>query len=245
MSVPFINIHCHKIGEKPDEIATLRPEGAETDGGPYRSWHAGREVMAVVNCNFDEPLQPLSSVGVHPWRSAEAGISPLFIEKSVALTAQKSTDPRVVAIGEAGLDRLRGAGPDQQRQLFEMQVEISEQVGKPMIIHMVRFADEIAQIRKKMRPRQAWIIHGFRGKPALASQLMSHGFDLSFGPLFNPQSLHEAFGHNRLWLETDEANIDIINHYTTVAHMLGVDIETLKAKIYERATQLSSAFHLE
>ena len=245
MSVPFINIHCHLVGEKPDEIVDFRPEVTEKAGSAPWPKHAEAGVMSVINCDFDEPLQPLSSVGVHPWHSAEAGIVHHFIEESVALVAQKGTDPRVVAIGEAGLDRLRGAGLDQQRRLFEMQVEISEQVGKPMIIHVVRFTDEIVQIRKRMHPRQAWIIHGFRGKPSTAVQLMSHGLDLSFGPFFNAQSLHEAYRQNRLWLETDEACTDIISHYTSVAKALGVDVEALKATIYERATLLSSAFRQE
>jgi TatD DNase family protein len=53
-----------------------------------------------------------------------------------------------------------------------------------------------------------WIIHGFRGKPQLARQLINQGFYISLGELFNPQTA-TIIPTNRLLFETDESTLDI------------------------------------
>ena len=53
-----------------------------------------------------------------------------------------------------------------------------------------------------------WIIHGFRGKPQLAQQLLNNGFYISLGEHFNPQTV-TIIPTNRLLFETDESTLDI------------------------------------
>ena len=102
------------------------------------------------------------------------------------MLAEQASDPRVDAIGEAGLDALRGGDILYQEETFKKQVEISEQLGKPMIIHCVRAFDRLLRLRKELRPSQLWIVHGFRGKPELARQLVDAGCAISLGKKFNP-----------------------------------------------------------
>jgi len=68
-------------------------------------------------------------------------------------------------------------------------VALAEQHHRPMTLHVVRAFDVMLALRKRLRPRQRWTVHGFRGKPALARQLLDAGFDLSFGLHHNPDSL--------------------------------------------------------
>ena len=245
MPIPFINIHCHKSAKTADETEVFCPSDASETGGAVCVGESDSTVIAVCDCGYDQPLQSLCSVGIHPWVTREVCKDPRFTDEIMEQIARKSTDARVVAIGEAGLDRLRGADIECQCRLFEMQVDVSERIGKPMILHVVKSIGEIEGLRRKLRPRQTWIIHGFRGKPDVARRLMSHGFDLSFGMFYNEQSLREAFAQHRLWLETDDADIHIASHYARVAAVLETDVNTLKAEIYGRATRLSSAFRLE
>jgi TatD DNase family protein len=71
-------------------------------------------------------------------------------------------------------------------------------------------------MKKRMQPKQAWIIHGFRGKPELAKQLLKMGFNLSFGEKFNPLSV-DVTPLNQLCIETDTSFMKIEDIYQTIA----------------------------
>ena len=92
------------------------------------------------------------------------------------LVEKVSTDPEIIAIGEAGFDKLRGPASELQAEVFEKQVEISERLRKPLIIHCVSAWDEVLAMQKSLKPSMPWMIHGFRGKLRQAEQLISKGF---------------------------------------------------------------------
>lgn len=125
------------------------------------------------------------AAGIHPWWTS----APDF-QLDAHLEGLRSLLPlpEVVQLGECGIDRLRGAALEQQCRIFEAQVALSEEYGVPMTIHCVRAYDVLLGERRRLRPSKCWTIHGFRGKPALARQLLDAGFDLSFGPLRNEES---------------------------------------------------------
>ncbi len=139
-------------------------------------------LVCVAPENFSPAEGQLYSVGVHPWDEADPA------PRLDALAALASR-PEVAAIGEAGLDLAKGAPMYRQLLTFRRQVEISEEVEKPLIVHCVKTVDMIAGLRRDLRPRQPWVMHGFRGKPAAASQLLRCGCWLSFGERFNPETL--------------------------------------------------------
>lgn len=134
------------------------------------------------------------AAGIHPWWTAEEDFSlPRYLDALTQLLAH----PEVEQIGECGFDRLRGAETAQQTAVFDAQVALSETFSRPLTLHVVRAFDLILQARKRHRPRQTWTIHGFRGKPALAQQLLDAGFDLSFGVQYNPDSFALTPPHRR------------------------------------------------
>lgn len=141
----------------------------------------------------------LYAAGIHPWWTQDAGFS---LAACLRGLERLLAYPEVVQLGECGLDRLRGAALGEQLDVFRAQVELSERLAVPMTLHCVRAFDLLLKARKDWRPRQTWTIHGFRGGPALAEQLLSAGFDLSFGPRHNAEAWNRT-PRNRRHRETD------------------------------------------
>jgi TatD DNase family protein len=138
----------------------------------------------------------LYSVGIHPWWTAAERPTMQWVE-------QMARHPQVVMIGECGIDRRRGCGTvEEQTALLCRHVELSEQLRKPLILHIVGAWNEIIALRRRLRPTQPWIIHGFRGKPQLAQQLLDADFHISIGPRFNPATA-ALIPPSRLLHETD------------------------------------------
>lgn len=171
---------------------------------------------------FGEKAEGWFSIGVHPWKIVDYQKHYPWEElhRFVSL-------PQVLAVGEAGIDKICGVSLDEQERVFLHQAEMAEEISKPLIIHMVKSADEMVRIRKQMRPSVPWIIHGFRGKPAQAQQLLSHDFYLSFGALYHPESL-KLTPLSRLFLETDEADVSIESLVERAAEIKGIDFEKMK-----------------
>lgn len=152
------------------------------------------------------------SVGIHPWNYLR--VTPASLRLLRALAAE----PQILAIGECGLDPLCNSGRaigsgistssrseiiQAQTTLLHLHYTLSETLRKPLILHIVKTFPEIIVLKKQWRPTQPWIIHGFRGKPQLARELLAHGFHLSFGKKYNPASL-SITPPSRLLRETDQ-----------------------------------------
>lgn len=164
----------------------------------------------------------LYSVGIHPWYISENYHSDLQMLKNHA------SNKRVVLIGECGLDKNSKATASIQIQVFKAQVKLSEELQKPLIIHCVGYFNELLTIKKDMNPQQLWIVHGFRGKQQLATQLLRAGCALSFGEKFNDESVKVTPIEN-LYLETDESQSSIDEIYQKIASTKNVKPEELNA----------------
>lgn len=173
----------------------------------------------------DNENYPWFSCGVHPWYSEDA-------EPQLKFLKEIAGDPRIVAIGEAGLDKLKGPDLKTQQTIFEQQVQLSEQLQKPLIIHCVKAWEELLHIKKLYKPRQPWIIHGYKGKVELAKQLLSHGFLFSINERFNDDAIREI-PLDRLFCETDISETSIEDIYSEVAKALDISEEVLASQIAE------------
>jgi TatD DNase family protein len=166
--------------------------------------------------------------GIHPWFLNEDNHEQLIISVENSIN-----HPDVIAIGEAGFDRLRGPSIELQRMAFEEQIAISEETRKPVVIHCVRAWDELLSVKKKLKPKMPWLVHGFRGNMELAAQLLSKGMYLSFWFDFvlRPESrdLLRRLPADRIFLETDGADVDIRAVYAKVASDLKISVDKLKS----------------
>ena len=151
--------------------------------------------------------------GIHPWQADS--LSPLERGWEEAL-----------AIGECGLDALRGPSMEVQEKVFLQQVALSEEVGKPLIIHCVKALDLLLRLRRELRPKMPWMFHGFRGKPQQLHSLLDAGFYVSFGFHYNTESLCLC-PLKRLLLETDDEPCSVVELYNKVADIRGINVSSL------------------
>lgn len=165
------------------------------------------------------------SAGIHPWELTERNAGE-------QLDRLKKLIPKVsfVAIGEAGLDKLATAPMELQIQLFEKQIELAEEYQLPLIVHCVKAMDELLAIKKRFQAVQPWIWHGFRGKPEQAGQLLQKGFYLSLGEHY-PDETMRSIPAERLFLETDDAQLNIECILNRAAKVRDVKNETLRETI--------------
>ena len=204
---PFVNIHAH----------IAKPEA---------------NLLQIVNLDLSQrcPEQGYYSYGIHPWALDNADLAFRTLE-------EKLKSPQVIALGEAGLDKMHKVSFERQIELFERQIELSEALQKPMILHDVRSHNEIIALRKKHKAQQSWIVHGFSGTEQDVRQLTGHGMYLSVGEsLLHPErKIHKSFKFidlDYLFLETDMAEIGIEKVYEAAAKLLETDIVALQKQIF-------------
>ena len=215
----YIDIHTHQSASDPD-VFSVRCLLAHQIERPH-----------------DYPNVAVS-VGAHPW----------FIEKEKLLAtiedvAISATGSNVVAIGEAGLDKVKGAEMSTQTIAFEKQVIIANNLLKPLIVHCVKAWDELLAVHRNINPRVPWIIHGFMGSRELAGQLIDKGMYLSLWYSFalaeRSATLLKWMPQDRLFLETDSSDANIKEIYAKVACDLDIFVESLKVKIAENYEELT------
>ena len=180
---------------------------------------------AIVNC-YPDVFSPKEgewySVGIHPWHVPAAVTSNVRCEMN--MLPSLVGHPQVLAIGEAGLDKLADAPIAVQIEVFEYQAQLSAELGKPLVIHLVKAVEELLKLKQRLQPANPWIIHGFRGKPALAQDYVRHGFYLSFGEKYQEESLR-AVPAGRLLLETDESGVPIMELYRRASEVRGIPLD--------------------
>lgn len=223
---PLINVHCHS------RQSSCAIEIVSIDSLEF-STSCGNATLTTAARNHDPAeIQTYFSVGLHPWFIAE-----LNVDDAMLAILSAAADPGLMAIGECGLDRCTATPIAVQIDVFIRQIQIAEQIGKPIIVHCVRAFDELLRIKKQFAPTQPWIIHGFAGKPALAAQLIKHGCYLSFGKVLldvdhTAVRTAKTIPIERLFLETDAANdVKIGEIYTSAAKILGLDAAALRRHI--------------
>lgn len=188
--------------------------------------HSSADV-AILNCYpsaflTDRPdSDKVVSVGLHPWHVASD------FRAHMASLASVLQLPQVVAVGECGLDKLCDSDFALQNEAFDMQMRMAAVVGKPVIVHCVKAYDELFALMSRLQSLPpAVVVHGFRGKPQLARQLVSHGCILSFGPKFNADTLL-ALASSPFLIETDDSGVDVREVYSLVADVIGGSVSDL------------------
>ena len=184
----FFNIHTHSLVHPESEILAQSPDLFPSDKLPV-----------------------YTSIGIHPWFLTEENA-----ESQWKALQKQVSHPSVLAIGEGGLDKLKGPDMELQVKILKQQVALSEEKSLPLIIHCVKAFNELIQLKKELRPHQPWIIHGFRGKEALAIDCIRHGFYLSYGEHFQENAL-KATPQEKLFIETDESEESITDIYRRIA----------------------------
>ena len=171
--------------------------------------HDANAQQALISVDVDD-FKPqegrIYSVGLHPWHIGE------YWQDKINRLEQVAQHYQVVAIGETGLDSLKGAPLNLQEKVMQAHINIASATGKPLVIHCVRTSQQILKLWRD-NPKAhniAWIIHGFRGNENVARELLDTSFYLSFGIKHNEAAL-AATPVDHLLVETDDEPASSIN----------------------------------
>lgn len=211
----FIDSHCHI--DFPDFDEGVAPLLAN-----MRAAQVSHALCVSVNLeNFPRVLalaeahdNLFASVGVHP--DHDDGREP-GVEELVALAAH----PRVVAIGETGLDyyRLKREDVDWQRARFRTHIRAARAAGKPLIIHTRSAAeDTLAIMMEEGAAAAGGVMHCFTESWEVAEAAMALGFHISFSGIVTFKSAKELkevarrVPLERLLIETDAPYLAPVPH---------------------------------
>jgi len=149
--------------------------GAVVIGTDYETSKAGLELAKQHDFLW-------ASVGLHPNDNQN--------ERWLDISSQMeelAKDPKVVAIGECGLDYFRSEKSEGQKERFEAQIALAQKVGKALVVHCRNAHDDCSNILQKARMSGLTvpvIIHFFTGSGELAQKYLDLGCYLSFpGPI--------------------------------------------------------------
>ncbi|MFZ4827962.1 MAG: TatD family hydrolase [Phototrophicaceae bacterium] len=209
----LIDTHCH---------LNLPPFANDLDEVIRRARQAGviQLIIPAIDLETCESAIQLArrytgvfvAVGIHP--NSTADFHPSQIER---LRMMATTEPKVVAIGEIGLDyHWKLSPPEKQAEAFRLQLALARELALPLIIHNREASTDTVAILAEWQPslpptqhERIGVLHSFSASQAIADQVLSLGFHLGFtGPLTykNADELRQIASrvpHNRLLIETD------------------------------------------
>ena len=175
----WIDSHCHLDAAEFD---------ADCDAVVQRARAAGLTMMvlpAVAASNFDTVRNLANQHGL----AYALGIHPLYVDRAEdadlerlrTALQERRDDPRLVAVGEIGLDHLvPGLDPQRAQRFYIAQLKLARDAGLPVILHVRRSADALlAGLRRIEVP--GGIAHAFNGSTVQASAFVDQGFKLGFG----------------------------------------------------------------
>lgn len=214
----YVDSHCHLsfdgLADRIDEVRVAMAEASVdralvicTTLEEFDRVHA----LAMAHDNF------WCSAGVHP---DNEGVREPSVEDLVALAAK----PRVVAIGETGLDyyRLNGRSVDDmawQRDRFRTHIRAALVTAKPLVVHTrSASADTVAILREEGRGEATGVFHCFTETAEVARAALDLGFYISFSGILtfrNAEDLREVARFvplDRLLIETDSPYLAPVPH---------------------------------
>jgi len=188
---------------------------ADREAVIQRAWDAGiRRILTIGNGRGPDdmgcgiPIAEaydwiLTSVGVHPHDAAKTE------ERHFDLMEDLAKHPKVVAIGETGLDYHYDTSPrDVQREVFRRQLRIAKKLDLPVIVHTREADADTEQILLEDAPQRG-VLHCFTSSSRLAQVAVKIGFCVSFSGIVTfPKSEHlseiaKDLPSDRLLVETD------------------------------------------
>lgn len=206
----LVDSHCHLDGKEFDADRDLVVRRA-VESGVTRMLAIGSgdgppDLEAGIRMAERYPQQMVASIGVHPHSASK--VAP----ETYPALRDLASHPKVVAVGEIGLDYHYDFSPRQtQREVFRLQMELAADLGLPILIHTREAWDDTFELIE-----QHWspaglpgVMHCFSGGPVEADRCLRLGFYLSFAGVvtypkaINVQEACQLTPLNRILVETD------------------------------------------
>ena len=240
----FIDSHCHLVykGLVEDQAAVLARARAAGISGMLNISTRESEWDAVVGV-AEREADVWASVGIHPH---EADAHP---EIDAAKLIARAAHPRVIAIGETGLDYYYDKSDrEQQRTSFRAHIAAARETGLPLIVHTRDAEDDTADILADEMEKGAYtgVIHCFTASQDFADKALNLGLYISISGIVtfkNAKDLQASatiIPDDRLLIETDAPFLAPVPHRGKscepafvadtarfLSELRGVSIETL------------------
>jgi TatD DNase family protein len=203
--MPFVDSHCH----------INFPELAVNMGDVLAQMHANEVVSALcVSVNMADFPQVLALAEQQPHIYASVGVHPDYEgveEPDIGHLVRLAQHPKVIAIGETGLDYYRLKGDlEWQRNRFRTHINAARESGKPLIIHTREAGADTLRIMAEEKASEAsGVMHCFTETWEVAEAAMAMGFYISFSGIVtfkNANQLKEVAMRmplERILIETD------------------------------------------
>lgn len=193
----WIDHHCH-----------LDPPTA--DAAVAEAHATGVERLVVVGTDVASSLEAVSVASRHAGLRATAGVHPHEARLGLDGLTEVLAEPRVVAVGECGLDYHYDHSPrDVQRRVFAAQIGLANEMGLPIVVHSREAWDDTFAVLDAEGPPERVVFHCFTGGPAEAEGVLERGGHLSFSGIVSfpgAEDLREAARRcpaDRMLVETD------------------------------------------
>ena len=207
----WIDTHCHLDAPEFDADRAAVVQRARAAG-------VARMVLPAVRAADFDALRQLAdtvdgayALGIHPLHVDPADETDLERLRE-ALHAHRD-DPRLVAVGEIGLDHfVPGLDRERQQAFYVAQLKIARDAGLPVILHVRRSADALLHGLRRIDVAGG-IAHAFNGSEVQARQFVDRGFALGFGGAMSfdralrIRALATSLPSAALVLETDAPDI--------------------------------------
>jgi TatD DNase family protein len=210
----LVDSHCHL--DFPDLAADL-------DGILARMADNGVERAMCISVNLPDLPRVIALAERHPQLWATVGVHPDYEdtpEPSVDELVRLADHPRVLAIGETGLDYFRLTGDlEWQRQRFRTHIRAARQVGKPLVIHTrSASADTLRIMEEEGAAEVGGVMHCFTESQAVADAAIAMNFVISFSGIVtfknarDLQAVAQTIPLDRMLVETDSPYLAPVPH---------------------------------
>lgn len=195
----FTDSHCHLTPNAADALlARARAGGVGGFVVPGTKLEDAPEAIAVAQGRDDV----WCAVGFHPHEAKDCD------DAAFAEIERLATDPKVVAVGECGLDYHYMHSPrETQIAVFERHIALAKKLDKPIIVHNRESTDDCVEIL--LRSGARGILHSYTESLEVAEKLVAAGFFISFSGIVTFRSAEmlrgvaKALPHDRVLIETD------------------------------------------
>lgn len=179
MSLKLFDSHCHlNLPELAQEQALHWQQAQQVGVAALLIPAVERPAWAdLLQLHTENPEWPVA-LGIHPWWAHSHRLSDVD-ELSVLLQQQRDN---VCAIGEIGLDFALSEDTFAiQQQLFEAQLALAAELGKPVVLHHRKSQPHLLAAIKRTGFREGGILHAFSGSPEQGQAFIEQGFKLGIG----------------------------------------------------------------
>lgn len=216
MNPPLIDTHCH-----------LDSSGYQHDLDEIveRALESGVQKMLTLGVSLESSKAAILIANRYPCVWAAVGVHPNYVQEAGAGDWEKIEElarhPRVVAIGETGLDKYWDSAPlDLQREYFQKHIRLSRSVRKPFAVHCREAESEVLEVLQSAAAEGplSGVMHSFCGSRATAEVCLAAGLHISFAGMLTYKKNEElrrtaaAVPNDRLLVETDAPYLAPVPH---------------------------------